>query len=139
MLIDRVAHEEGFKSHPYKDSRGILTIGHGFNIDASGPGLAEDESLAVLRIKLAKVKAAILAAMPWTSQLDPIRFDVLEDMAYNMGLVGLMKFVNTLAMVKAGNYKGAAAGMLNSAWAQQVGKRAVSLARQMESGIEQQF
>lgn len=102
MLIDRVAREEGFKSHPYRDPRGILTIGHGFNIDVSGPGLTEDESLAVLAIKLAKVKDAILTALPWTSQLNSARFDVLHDMAYNMGLVGLLAFKTTLEFVRTG-------------------------------------
>lgn len=136
MLIDRIKQEEGFRSHPYKDSRGILTLGYGFNIDPSGPGLSEEESSAVLQIKLNKVKEALLVALPWTSSLDSVRFDVLQDMAYNMGLAGLLQFKNTLAMVKAGNYSGAAAGMLQSRWAQQVGQRAVNLAKMMESGVE---
>jgi lysozyme len=136
MLIDRLKKEEGFKSHPYKDSVGLLTIGYGFNIDPSGPGLAEDESEAVLQIKVNKVKAALVLALPWTTELDGARFDVLLDMAYNLGLTGLLQFKNTLEMVKVGNYKGAAVGMLQSRWAQQVGQRALNLAKQMESGIE---
>lgn len=136
-LLERIAREEGFRSHPYKDSRGFLTIGHGFNIDPSGPGLAEDESLLVLNLKLQKVRAALVKALPWTKELDIPRFDVLTDMAYNMGLPTLLKFKNTLSLIKEGKYEEAAKEMLESNWAKQVGERASNLAQIMKTGVDE--
>lgn len=48
------------------------------------------------------------------AQLDPARFGVMLNMAFQMGTDGLLGFKNTLAMVKAGDYSGAATGMLHS-------------------------
>jgi len=36
-LIDRIKHEEGFKSHPYKDAVGKLTIGYGSTLHQTVP------------------------------------------------------------------------------------------------------
>lgn len=135
-LIDRVSKEEGYKSHPYKDSLGILTIGLGFNIDVSGPGLTLEECKAVLTIRLAHLRADVALALPWTDKLDEVRFDVLEDMAYNMGLKRLLGFHRMLAMVEAGNFEGAAAAGLESKWATQVGQRAKDLMEQLRTGVE---
>lgn len=63
------------------------------------------------------------------------RAEVLVDMAYNLGPDGLLKFVNTLAAVERGDYARAAAGMLASKWAGQVGRRARVLAEIMRIGV----
>ena len=136
-LIDRVKKNEGFKSHPYTDSVGKLTIGYGFNIAPDGDGLAEDESEAVLKIKLAKTAAAVVKALPWTNKLDEVRFEVLVEMAYNMGVAGLLGFHRMLAMAEAGNFEGAAAAGLESKWATQVGDRAKVLMEILRTGVEQ--
>ncbi|MDR2076895.1 MAG: glycoside hydrolase family protein [Desulfovibrio sp.] len=65
---------------------------------------------------------------------DETRAEVLIDMAFNMGVAGLLKFKNTLAAVERGDYDAAASGMLASKWASQVKGRAVELARQMRMG-----
>lgn len=71
---------------------------------------------------------------PWIAGLDPVRRRVLHNMAFNLGVVGLLKFKNTLAMVERGDYAGASRGMLNSLWARQVKGRAKRLAEQMRDG-----
>lgn len=137
-LIDRVKRNEGYRRYPYRDSREVLTIGYGFNIDetAKGPGLDEDECEAVLEIRLDKVRARLFARMPWVSSLDHVRQDVLVEMAYNLGVDGLLGFNRTLTMIQAGNYEGAAAAMLESKWATQVGERAKQLSGIMRTGID---
>ncbi|MEO3956522.1 glycoside hydrolase family protein, partial [Chromobacterium piscinae] len=67
-------------------------------------------------------------------QCNPARADVLLSMAYQMGVDGLAGFKNTLAMITAGNFTGAAAGMLNSKWAKQTPKRAQRHAEVMRTG-----
>ena len=54
-------------------------------------------------------------------------------MAFNMGTAGLLKFKNTLGLIKDGKYKEASVEMLNSAWAKQVGKRATNLSNMIKS------
>lgn len=70
------------------------------------------------------------------------RAEVLLNMAFNLGVPGLLKFRNTLAMLdvaiaRKGSYAAVAKGMSNSLWARQVKARARQLARQMETGIYQ--
>jgi len=55
-------------------------------------------------------------------------------MCFNMGITKLLGFKNTLRMMKAGDYDGAADGMLQSLWAKQVKGRADELAEQMRHG-----
>lgn len=67
------------------------------------------------------------------------RAEVLLNMAFNLGVDGLLKFKNTLDMLRAAieghaSYARVADGMLNSLWARQVGRRADELARQMRTG-----
>lgn len=63
------------------------------------------------------------------------RAEVLINMAFNMGVPGLLKFRRTLDAVRADDYDAAASHMLDSRWACQVGRRAVELARQMRAGV----
>lgn len=147
LLLDRLTHEEGFRSHPYDDAtsepwkngqtiKGKLTIGYGFNIDTSGPGLTEEEAQAVLQIRLGHLRATLASSLPWTSTLDEVRFDVLEDMAYNMGIQGLLGFHRMLTMLEAGNYEGAAQAGLESAWAGEEPDRSHALMEQLRTGLE---
>jgi lysozyme len=59
---------------------------------------------------------------------------VLVNMAFNMGINGLLGFKHTLELVRTGNYADAADAMLNSKWAEQVGPRAKRLSEQMRTG-----
>ena len=75
-----------------------------------------------------------LRALPWVTQLNEVRQRVLVDMAFNMGIVGLLSFKRTLATIQAGDYQQAATMMLDSRWAGQVGQRAERLAHMMVTG-----
>lgn len=72
--------------------------------------------------------------LPYFKCLDPIRQMVLIDMAFNLGINNLLQFKKTLQAIEQANYTEAAKEMLNSKWAIQVGKRALRLAKMMESG-----
>ncbi len=62
-----------------------------------------------------------------------VRAEVLIDMAYNLGVGGLLGFKRALAAVEAGDFPAAAAHMMDSRWAAQVGRRAVELAGLMRA------
>lgn len=66
----------------------------------------------------------------WT-MLSPIRRQTLVNMAYNMGVNGLMLFTNMFTALRKKKFEEAADEMLNSQWHQQVGRRAERLAKQM--------
>jgi lysozyme len=133
--LDQIKRDEGLNLKPYHDSRGFLTIGYGTLIEN---GIDMEEADWLLRHRYERrAKAALANALPWTAKLDAPRLAVLENMAYNMGIHGLLEFKNTLSLVENGHYAAASAAMLASLWAKQVGVRAQRLARQMETGVWQ--
>ena len=137
-LIKQLRRDEGEVLHVYNDSLGYATIGVGRLIDKrKGGGISSEESAYLLNNDIDKRQAEILRRIPWAALLTPERFGVLMNMAFQMGVEGLLGFSNTLAMVQAGNYDKAAVGMLNSKWAKQTPARANRLAIQMRIGVWQ--
>lgn len=134
-LIEQLKRDEGMRLTPYKDSIGKLTIGIGRNLD--DVGISKDEAEYLLANDVAKVKIELGQALPWTSGLDQARLGALQNMAFNMGVKGLLKFKNTLSLIKAGQYDAAAHEMMLSLWARQVGARATRLAQQIYTGLWQ--
>ena len=67
-------------------------------------------------------------------KLSMIRREVLMNMGFNMGRAGIAKFKNMWAAINRYDYEQAAAEMLDSRWATQVGARAVELAGMMRDG-----
>ncbi len=134
-LIEMITRDEGRVRHAYQDHLGFWTIGVGRLIDSrKGGGLSEDEIDYLLTNDIKRKTAEVAKALPWVSRLDGARQAVLVGMAFQMGTEGLLKFRNTLAMVQAGDYEGAARGMLQSLWARQTPERAARMAKQMRTG-----
>lgn len=123
---------EGVRLKPYLDSVGKTTIGVGRNL--TDKGISPEEAQQFLINDLYDVRESLRKNLPWTASLDTTRYAVLQDMCYNMGMAGLLKFVKTLSMVQHGDYAGAADAMLQSKWAKQVVSRAVRLAEMMRTG-----
>lgn len=124
--------------HAYSDSLGFLTIGVGILIDKrKGGGLLPEESEFIFNNRLRILNEQLDKRIPWIKKLDPARRGVLVNMAFQMGIDGLLGFKNTLATIEAGNYQKAAAEMLGSKWAQQTPARANRLSVQMRTGVWQ--
>lgn len=122
--------------HAYEDSKGFLTIGVGHLIDKrKGGGLSNNAIDYILNEDIDKKYAGLIDSLPWVKTLDDARQNVLMNLAFNMGVGGLLKFVKTLEFVKQGNYKAAASEMLRSTWSKQVGDRAKRLSKTMETGV----
>jgi lysozyme len=131
-LLAQIILHEGKRFKPYKDTVGKLTIGVGRNL--TDVGLSEDEINYLLVNDLKKVEDQLDNNLPWWKDLDVIRQRVLIDMAFNMGIRGLLGFTNTLKAVHEMRWNAAAEGMRQSKWAKQVGNRAKRLAQMMETG-----
>lgn len=121
--------------HAYSDHLGYLTIGIGRLIDKrKGGGISKEESAYLFHNDLDRKLTEVRKRLPWLDRLDEARQGVLVNMAFQMGVDGLLGFKNTLAMVERGDYKAAAKGMLNSLWATQTPERAKRLSDQMRTG-----
>lgn len=137
-LTKQLRRDEGEVLTVYNDSLGYATIGVGRLVDKrKGGGITPDESAYLLSNDIDKRQAELLQRLPWTAALDPARFGVLLNMAFQMGVDGLMGFKNTLEMVRNGDYSGASAGMMISGWAAQTPERAKRLSEQMRGGVWQ--
>jgi lysozyme len=117
---------------PYVDTTGNITIGIGHNLTANGlPDFLID---ALYEWDVAQTLPALQAALPWITALNEVRQRVLADMAFNMGVAGLLTFHTFLAHLNAGRFEEAAVAMLDSRWARQVGDRAERLATMIRTG-----
>lgn len=124
--------DEGLRLKPYRCPAGKLTIGVGRNLEDTG--ITEVEAEMLLAYDIERFGYQLDRAIPWWRALNEVRQRVLLNMAFNMGTAKLMEFTITLANVRAGRWKEAAAGMRSSKWARQVGARAERLAKMMETG-----
>ena len=138
-LIRQLRGDEGVKTTVYADSLGYWTIGVGRLVDArkTSVGLRDSEIDFMLQNDVDDRINALTKALPWLQNLDDARKGVLLNMAFQLGVAGLLAFKTTLSLVEKGDYQGAAAAMLDSKWAQQTFNRAKRLADQMKTGVWQ--
>lgn len=133
-LQDQLIRDEGLKLKPYRDKVGKLTIGIGRNLD--DVGISQKEAFMLLAADIQKAEDFLAKELPWTIDLDSVRYGVFCNMAFNLGS-RLLKFDDFIAKAKAGDVHGASVAMLDSTWARQVGERALRLATQYATGIWQ--
>ena len=138
-LKESIKIHEGFRSSVYLCPTGHPTVGYGFRVaDLSADELAlnagavepmsKEVAEKILDIKITKFKKQVYNALPWLTYAPMDIQDALCEMAYQMGVSGLLGFKNTLAMIKAKRYSEAAENMLKSKWATQTPKRAKQIA-----------
>jgi lysozyme len=134
--LNQLEGEEGCRLSAYQDENGVWTIGYGHTGSDVVPGLVwtQGQADAQLAADLGSTVARLAQALPWFTTLDDIRQDVLADMAFNLGVAGLLTFTTTLGYVESGAYAMASAAMLMSDWADEVGDRAQTLAIMMKTG-----
>lgn len=132
-LVDALKGDEGFRSKPYADAVGKLTIGYGRNLDDNGISRSEAHDMCVHDAITALRDAADL--VPNWLLLDDVRQNVVANMAFNLGKTRLAKFVKFLAAVNARDYLKASAEMKDSIWYVQTGSRARRLVDEMRTGI----
>jgi len=134
-LVKMLIAHEGNIPYAYKDSLGYWTIGVGFLIDKEKGGqLFPEEIEFILLNRIKKIKVDLNWHLTWFKDLDEVRQSVLIDMSFNLGVKGLLKFTNTLDLIKNKKYTEASKAMLDSLWAKQVKGRAVKLATMMREG-----
>lgn len=135
MNLDRLKRDlrrhEGVRSKPYQDSLGIWTVGVGRNLNI---GLSHDEIEYLFENDVNHAIQAARALVPMFSDLDHTRQEVLVNMAFNLGAVGLARFRKFLDAIDRLDFKAAAGEMEASRWFEQVGSRGPELRNRMLYG-----
>lgn len=151
-VLDFIKQHEGVKPHVYLDSKGIPTVGIGFNLlrpDAksmiSNLGLDYNKVLSGTQdlsnqqmhdLFNASLKIAYADAKKYIPSFDNLPRDIklgVLDMSFNLGFNRLSKFIKTKEFIMKGDYKSAANELKNSKWATQVGKRANNIIKLFSS------
>lgn len=131
-LVKSLKDHEGFRASAYVDTTGHLTIGYGQVV--AELEVTEQEAEKWLLAGIEKRTKELETFLAFRGVKDQVRRDVLIEMAYNLGVGGLMKFKNMWTSIKAQDWNSAGEHMLDSLWATQVGHRAKTLARRMKTG-----
>jgi lysozyme len=137
-LTAQLRRDEGEKLFAYKDHLGYLTIGVGRLIDKrKGGGISEEESAYLLSNDINRIDADLRSRLAWFANLDEVRQEALINMAFQLGVDGLLKFRNTLAAIRDERYEHAAELARQSLWAKQTPARAKRVCLQIATGEPQ--
>lgn len=138
-LTRQLRGDEGEKKQAYQDHLGFWTIGVGRLIDARklGSGLRSDEIALMLSNDIEDRIVALRQRIPFFSTIDAVRQGVLINMAFQLGVEGLLAFKTMLGLIERKQYSDAAEQMLKSKWATQTPQRAQRLSVQMRTGVWQ--
>lgn len=137
LLKKELLREEGKVNYAYKDHLGYLTIGIGRLIDKrKGGGLSDSECLYLLGNDISEKQEKLFKALPWLKRHpEPVQ-RALMNMAFQMGVGGLLKFKRTLDFIKKKDYTNAANNALKSKWARQTPARAKRVTNLIKSATD---
>lgn len=129
---------EGWSPVPYRDTRGVWTIGYGHALTqepSDGMRWTKGQSETQL---LRDVADAIhdASSFAWFPTLDTVRQEVIVELAFNLGLPRLQGFKRMLAALSVKDYDRAAHELQDSRWYTQVGmRRGGRLVEAMRTGV----
>ena len=134
-----IIRHEGLKTKPYQDSLGLWTVGVGHLI-GNGRSLPADmnrefsmqEVMAMFEQDFAH-HYSIAQRTPGFDKANETAKGAMVDLAFNMGQ-WWNKFPATAKSLAAGDFAGAAEGLKNSKWYQQVKGRAVEITSMIAQG-----
>lgn len=134
--LARLRLDEGLRLTAYRDKGGVLTIGFGHTGRdvKDGMSISRAQADSLLAADLARTEAG-LRRLPWTAALDPVRFDVLANIGFNVGVAELLHWPQTLGFFAAHDWPAASDVLLHEGkWDDQVGDRAKRLSRVTAAG-----
>lgn len=142
-LIEKLVEKhEGRRAVIYRDTKGILTVGIGFNIEAPDARhicqlfgidyraltngmvtLTEQQIDSIFEYQLNKVLSQAKITLPNFDQMPDTVQAVVCDLIFNLGWGRFQNFHQTIASLKAGNWKCASSNLEASLWFHEVGLR----------------
>ena len=141
---ERIKKHEGKKNIPYqleytkadgtKVKEDFWTVGHGHVLDKKTKDVYSDEEIEKFFQQDVEIASKAVDKLVNKSKVNPKAYNILVEMAYQMGGTNLSNFKKTLKHINDGNYNLASKEMLDSEWANQTPKRAKELSTLM-SGL----
>ena len=132
-LKEDIKADEGLVLHEYKDHLGFSTIGYGRLIDERrGGGITEEEAEYLLTNDILRVIEQLATRTKLTSYPTAVQH-ALINMAFQLGVNGLLGFKKMWAHLANRDYGAAADEALDSRWAQQTPERAKRVTDLMRS------
>ena len=129
QLIADLKRDEGVILHEYRDHLGFSTIGVGRLIDKrKGGGISMAEAEYLLSNDIDRVAKELDGKLPWWRTLTEPQQRALANMAFQLGIGGLLKFKRVLKALQDGNGAEAEKHALDSLWASQTPARAKRVA-----------
>lgn len=141
-LINEIKSDEGKvkkngRHVMYFDHLGYPTIGYGRMIsELKGGGISDEEAQLLLENDIKDVIAQMDDHMLWWRGESDMRKRALINMAFQMGVHGLLGFKRMLWAMQHGSYKEAAREALDSRWAKQTPNRAQRIAKMIRDGYD---
>ncbi len=142
---------EGLRLKAYRDSRGVLTIGYGCNLEtnaarslfsfiglnyvglcAGSLELSQEQADELFDRQFAIVVASGKLNFPEFDQYPDNVAAVICDMIFNLGWGGFQEFRKFAKAIKARDWTAAIVEMLDSQWAEQVSNRVADDVRLMK-------
>jgi len=131
-LKEWIKKNEAFKSHPYLDTVGKLTIGWGRNIEDNG--ISKEEADYLFDNDFARCQRELAPYAWYVNQPQNVQY-ALMNMCFNLGIGRLLGFRRMITALIVKDYTKAAKEALDSKWAGQVGDRAKQVALMMRQGF----
>ena len=140
LALPWIMSDEGCRLAAYPDpiSHGApWTIGYGCTGDGIEKGTVwtQQQAKDELEKRVDNLSVSLFNAIPWVISLSPVRQAALLNMAYQMGLHGLLGFPHTLAACRVGDFDEASELMLESVWAKETPERAHRISDAMKTGV----
>ena len=141
--------QEGWERYPYKDSKGIWTIGVGHNMQEDkemmmhftklqSEGLTDEQISELLTVDIQSKTNEVILRWPWVINLNEPRLEAMINLAFNMGTTRLSKFKRFLFAMQKERWEDAVKELLytgenKTPYYITVGKRAEAVANQIKS------
>lgn len=145
--IQRLVMHEGIRLMPYYCTKGKQTIGVGRNLDDNPlteeekrvcgdweKGITKQAAFYLLRHDIERTEKECKQKIAIYDVLDDERQYALLDMAFNLGVAGVLKFKKMLMAMACGYFEDAAKECLDSKYAKETGQRAKRIADTIRTG-----
>lgn len=131
-LKEEIIAEEGEKLKVYRDTEGFLTVGIGHKIirgdleyqKAIGHPITKRRSTELFERDTKRTLEELDRRIPWLKTQPPEIIRAIANMAFQMGVAGVLKFHKMLEKIHDKNYEAAYTEGLRSIWARQTPARA---------------
>jgi lysozyme len=136
MEETEIKADEGLRLKAYKDTVGIITIGHGHTGPDvhDGQVITQEQAEELFEGDFQEAITNAKTAVPFFDALDGPRKGAMTNMAFQMGEAGLAAFHGMLEAMDNQDWDEAARHIMNSKYARQAKARATRIAYRVRTG-----